>query len=127
MGVKISDVPLSGLHSLQQATEIASREMYGLFQQIVEDHKKGLVSTSYFEMIEKKLKEKIKNNNEVCDIIEKETFKRLQSVFGNKVTTSKIMTSLVAEYEQEKKKHDKLYQKGNDKKDIIPLNTKVDS
>ena len=108
MALKIESVPLSGLLSLQQVVEFGSREMAGFFQQLLEDHKEGKIGTFYFKQQEIKLQKKVTDNNEVCDIIEKEIFKRLKSVFGNKATTPKIMTSLVADYEKEIEAHSKL-------------------
>jgi hypothetical protein len=122
----IKSIPLSGLLSSQQIVEFGTKEIYQFFGQIEKDFNEGLVSKSYFEKSKNNIGQRIQDNNEISDAIEKEMFLRIQKAFGQRVTTPKIMHSLVAEYEKEKLEYANLLK---DKKviplDLTPSNEKV--
>jgi len=113
----IKSIPLSGLLSSQQIIEFGTQEIYQFFGQVEKDFKEGIVSKSYFEKTRQNIGSRIESNNEVSQAIEKEMFIRIQKAFGQRVTTPKIMKSLVSGYEKEKLEYADLL-KG---KKVIPL------
>lgn len=107
MAINLKEIPLSGLLTLQQLIEFGSADISNLFFQAMKDCQEHKVSERYFKQLEDVLEEKLKNNNDIMDLLSAEILKRTKKVFP-KATTTETMTYLRKSHNKEIENYEKL-------------------
>ena len=105
MAKPLKSIATETLATYQQLLDFSSREMHGMFQQMIEALNKGDISKEFHDKMEESFRTRIEKNNEVSVAIDIEINKRIIHTFGSGMTTMKEMPRFGALFQEEVKSH----------------------